>query len=299
MMQKITSFFILFLGLFFLSNFGFAKEPDQEILQFNLAGFQENGKKNWELNSQTANIFQDTVKLSNIIAKSYANKEAMTLVADEGTYDKTKSAMHLEKNVKAVSSSGATLNTNSLDWDQNTQLITTKDDVSIQKDNITAEAKGAEGQPDLKKASLLEGVKVEINQEDQNKNKQRIIITCDGPLEIDYEKQFAVFKQNVKVDDGQSQMYSDEMEVYFAMGDKKEESSKEGSMVGSMNRTIDRILAKGNVRIVRGENSSFSDRAIYLAPERRILLVGSPRLVLYSTTDSPQEKKDNDASSGN
>ncbi len=56
-MQKIISFFIFFLGFIFLSNFAFAKEPDQEILQFNLAGFQENGKKTWELNSQTANIF--------------------------------------------------------------------------------------------------------------------------------------------------------------------------------------------------------------------------------------------------
>ncbi|MEW6170595.1 MAG: LPS export ABC transporter periplasmic protein LptC, partial [Candidatus Omnitrophota bacterium] len=135
----------MFLGFIFLSHFAFAKEADQEILQFNLAGFQENGKKSWELNSQTANIFQDTVKLSNIIAKSYANKEEMTLVADEGFYDKTKGAMHLEKNVKAVTASGATLNTNSLDWDQKKQLITTKDDVSIQKDNITAQAKGAEG----------------------------------------------------------------------------------------------------------------------------------------------------------
>ena len=81
---------------------------------------------------------------------------------------------------------------------------------------------GATGKPALSKVSLEKEVKVQIlpaKEKDKDKESaagaDKVIITCDGPLSIDYEKNFATFNNNVKVDRQDSQIYSDRMDVYF------------------------------------------------------------------------------------
>ena len=96
------------------------------------------------------------------------------------------------------------------------------------------------------------------------------MVTCDGPLEIDYEKGRAVFYNNVKVNQKESQLFSDKATMYFDAKDKK----------------LIKIVAEGNVRIIRGENTSFSQKATYFAQTRRVVLEGSPRLVVF-----PKESK--------
>jgi hypothetical protein len=39
------------------------------------------------------------------------------------------------------------------------------------------------------------------------------------------------------------------------------------------------------VKIVKGENVSFSDEAIYTGADQKIVLKGKPKLVIYSTAD--------------
>ena len=46
---------------------------------------------------------------------------------------------------------------------------------------------------------------------------------------------------------------------------------------------IERILARGNVTITRGQNVSYSDQAVYSALDNKITLLGRPRLVIYSS----------------
>ena len=90
-MRKTSGFFILiyvFLGLAgAISVFAqdaapvAEQESDQKINDFSLSGFGERGKKTWELSGQSADIFEDVVKLKDITGKVYGKQEDLTLTA--------------------------------------------------------------------------------------------------------------------------------------------------------------------------------------------------------------------------
>ena len=266
-------------------------ESDQQINDFSLAGYGDKGKKTWDIAGKTADIFADNVKLKKITGNMYGD-ENVKLTADKGDFNKAEGKMHLEQDVVITTDSGARLTTDSLDWDRKNDLVATPDKVNIVRENMIAEAIGATGKPALSKVSLEKEVKVQIlpaSEKDKPPatEEEKIVITCDGPLSIDYEKNFATFNNNVKVERQDSQIYSDKMDIYFNRNTGNKESKP-----GIMNSKIDKIIARGNVKIVRGLNISYSDEAIYSALDNKITLSGRPKLILYST-----EKMD--APSGN
>ncbi|MFH0913545.1 MAG: LPS export ABC transporter periplasmic protein LptC [Candidatus Omnitrophota bacterium] len=265
-----------------------AQESDQQINEFSLASFGEKGKKSWDLAGKSADIFDDVVKLKSVVGNLYGEKEDIKLTADKGDFDKTEGKVHLEDNVVITTSSGTKLTTESLDWDRKKQLVQTDDFVNIERGNMVTTASGAVGEPSLKKVNLGKDVTVSINPVTDEKSqesgaKKKIVITCDGPLEIDYGKNIATFKNNVKVDTQDALIESDIMDVYFG-GTGKEASLPEADIT-SMGSKIDKIIAYGNVKITRGENISYSDKATYAAADRKITLSGRPKLVIYSTED--------------
>jgi LPS export ABC transporter protein LptC len=268
-------------------------ESDQQISDFSLAGFAEKGKKSWDLAGKTADIFDNVIKLKDVVGNMYGATENVKLTANKGDFDKAEGKVHLEDKVVITSSSGAKLTTESLDWDRKNQLVSTKEKVNIEKENMTAIATGATGQPNLNKVNLVKDVQVEISaakKEGQIEGsvKDKTIITCDGPLEVDYQNNIATFKNNVKVDNKDALIYSDIMDVYFAKPNKDtpkkdaEEASKAPTLMGSK---IEKLVARGNVKIIKGENISYSDEATYLSADKKIILTGKPKLVLYSTDD--------------
>ncbi|MBL7151176.1 MAG: LPS export ABC transporter periplasmic protein LptC [Candidatus Omnitrophica bacterium] len=271
------------------------QESDQQINDFNLVGYGERGKKSWDLAGKTANIFTDVVKLQDVEGNLYGKEEDVNLLADKGDFNKKDGKIHLEDNVVITTTSGMKLTTDSLDYDRKNQLMTTPDIVNIARENLTAVARGASGDPGLKKVALKEEVRLDIipataKDEPLGSKKEKIIITCDGPLEIDYEKNIAEFNKNVKVDRDNSQIYSDKMIVYFIPGEKKAAGTKEDAAAkdtsaGLMTSSIDKIFARGNVKVVRGENTSYSDEAIYNTADSKIILQGRPKLILYSTEE--------------
>ena len=93
------------------------------------------------------------------------------------------------------------------------------------------------------------------------------IITCDGPLEVDYEHSKATFHDNVHVTDERGELFADVMEVFFTPAHE-----------------IDQVVSTGNVRIVRGDDTAYCDRAVYLQKEGRVLMTGQPKLVLLPET---------------
>ena len=264
-------------------------EADQQISDFSLSGFGDKGKKAWDLSGKSADIFNDVIKLKDLVGNLYGDKEDVKLTADTGDFDKGNGKIHVERNVVITTSGGAKLTTDSLDWDRVNQVVSTKDVVNIKRENMATTARGALGEPSLNKMKLEKEVKVEIEPEnkadkiDSPKEQSKIIITCDGPLDIDYAKNVATFHNNVKVDRGDSQIYSDLMEVYFGSNKgEKAESDKAPSLMGSK---IDKIIARGNVKTVRGENITYSDEAVYNGADKKITLSGRPRLIIYSTED--------------
>jgi len=276
-----------------------AVESDQQISDFSLAGYGEKGKKTWDLAGKSADIFTDVVKLKEIVGNLYGKEENVKLTADKGDFNKEDGKVHLEQNVVITTSTGTKLNTDALDWDRKNQLVSTQDRVNIQRENMVLVARGAKGAPSLKRIALEKDVKLDINPtgNDQAKGatKEKITITCDGPLEIDYEKSVAKFSKNVLVERQDSQIYSDIMEVYFIASnkEKKEPGEVKGPEAGLMGGSIDKIVARGNVKVVRGENVSYSQEAIYSGADKKLVLTGRPKLVIYSTQEL------GNASSGN
>jgi LPS export ABC transporter protein LptC len=270
-------------------------QSDQQISDFSLSGFGERGKKTWDLNGKSADIFSDVIKLKDIIGNMYGTGENIKLTADKGDFDKKEGKMHLEENVIITTSSGAKLTTDSLDWDRKNNIVKTRDIVNIERQNMTTQATGALGHTDLKQVTLQKDVTVNILPDEKDKavkdksGNGKIVITCDGPLDIDYEKNIATFNNNVKVDRQDSQIYSDRMDVYFSSNKDKSEKDKsqqrDKTGFGGINSSIDKIVAIGNVKIVRGENVSYSDEAVYTASDKKISLSGRPKLIIYSAED--------------
>jgi len=254
---------------------------------FSLSGFCDKGKKNWDISGKSADIGGESIKLDDIVGNLYGEKETVKLTANQGDVNRQNSQVHLQDNVVVTTSSGAKMTTDSLDWDRKGQLVSTADQVNINKEDIIIVAQGAKGYPDMNKVDLEKDVQVQINNpqepgEAPKARREATVITCDGPLQVDYQKNVGVFNNNVKVVTVDAVIESDIMEVYFLTGDKPKpaKASADPAYAGAQ---IEKIIARGSVKIDHKGNISYSDEAVYNAKDRKITLSGKPRLVIYST----------------
>jgi len=159
-----------------------------EILSFNLEGMTEKGEKKWEIMGSTArSVSENEVRLGNITAKTYGDEEAV-IVADQGTYDKSKNNVRLEKNV-----------------------------VATIKSNSSA-AKEGMGFPSFTTLSSSPAAAKNVSKPKEDKNT---VITCDGPAEFDCAKNLAYFKDNVKVKSDDGDIDADKITVNLDPGTKK------------------------------------------------------------------------------
>ncbi len=228
-------------------------------LTFSLDGISTDGKSRWNVKGDTADISSDSsvIDITKVIANAYGPKGKVNLTADRGKFDKLKNFVHVESNVVVTTSDGIYLNTSSLDWDTNTHQATTAAFVSVQKDNLQVSGLGAFAQPDLKK--------ILFKQENTVLVQPKTVITCSGPLQMDYEKNVAIFKDDVIVTDQKGRIFSDKMNVFFDQKTKK----------------MSKAIAVGNVKIEQGLNNTFSQKAVYLAKEGKVILTGQPQLFIY------------------
>jgi len=272
--RKIAAFFILFYFLFFsLDIVAETNESDQKILGFSLSNFDEKNEKTWDIEGDTLEVFGEVIHLTNIKANVYGEEEDMVLTADTGTFDRAEGKVHLQDNVIIISETGTKLMTDTLDWFQKNQLVTTEDKVNVSREGLEAEGVGAVGHTDLKQVSLKKEVQVDITSESEDKKEmKKTTITCDGTLDIDYQKETAIFNENVEADDGESQLFADKMTGYFDRETKK----------------IIKIIAEGNVKIFRDGDTSYSDKAIYDVQTQKISLVGKPKIIFYSEKDTEE-----------
>jgi LPS export ABC transporter protein LptC len=263
------------------------QDPGQQMADFSLSGFCDKGRKNWDISGKSADIGGESIKLNDIVGNLYGERENVKLTAAKGDVNRQDSKVHLQDNVVVTTSSGARMTTDSLDWDRKGQLVSTSDQVNINKEDIIIVAQGAKGYPDMNKVDLEKDVQVQINNPAQpgdapKAGKEATIITCDGPLQVDYLKNIAVFSNNVKVVTKDAVIESDIMEVYFLSGGKPK-TEKPSIDTVSAGAQIEKIIARGNVKINHNQNISYSDEAVYDAKDRKITLSGKPRLVIYST----------------
>ncbi len=254
-----------------LCSYVFAQD-DGEINGFSLVQYEEGGAKKWELSGKTAELEGDKVKINEISALAFGDRSALKLKAREGNFDRESEVVRLKENVIIKSTDGTRLTSDSLDWYAETKDVWTESPVNIRKSDFEVEGVGAVCNLVDKTAELKKDVKANVNSEASSpavsgdRNKSRTTITCDGPLEINYNKNRAIFRNNVKVEDPQGNIFADRIDVYFDEDTRK----------------IKSVVASGNVRLVNGENVTYSEKAIYLVEQGRIVLPKRPKLVIQS-----------------
>lgn len=230
-----------------------------KMLNFCLDGITKDEKRRWSIQGDAVDTSSNSsiIDMTRIIAKAYDQQGSVTLTADKGRFDQDKNIVHAQSNVVVTNSEGVHLNTNSLDWDADTQQISTNDFVTVQKDNWQVSGLGAFALPDLKKIIFKEENTVMVQPD--------TVITCSGPLNIDYEKNSAIFRDDVIINHKKDRIFSDRMDVFFDPKTKK----------------IVKVVALGNVRIEQTDNSTFSQKAVYLAEEGKVTLTGHPQLFIH------------------
>lgn len=280
-MKKVLVLFIGFILLYFgvvnLQLF-FAKNKKQtphstEILDetthkvhvFSFAKYNPSGEKEIEIEGDTANILEQIVLLSNVVAKAYAEEVAITITADKGKYDKKANEVLLQKNVVGTTENGTRMLTEEMTIYPTDKTLDTQVDTEVKKDNINIEGEGASADTTLKKIKFKKNVTVVI-QDTQEGAKGPTVITCDGPLVIDYEKNIAHFRKNVIAKDTRGTLRAEAMDVYYNRISKK----------------VSKIVAQTNVVIENPDgNKTYSDTVIYLAEEGRIILGGDTEALYF------------------
>lgn len=204
---------------------------NHKVLSFNLEGLTERGVKKWDVKGESAEaISENRVKLDNIIASAYGEESEAVITADKGVYDRNKNNVMLEQNVHAtiLATQGFTG-----DFVEGTGKIKDKN----------------------KKPDAVNGEKP---------RKTKTVITCDGEVQFDYEKNQVFFLKNVKVVSEDGTIDADKITVNLDPN----------------TRRLKEIVADGNVKIVRDDNTTFSQRASYSETDKKVTLSGKPKLIL-------------------
>jgi len=241
----------------------------EQVKSFSISGFSDLGKKTWEMEGKSANIFSDVIDLTDINADSYGDQVKVNLKADAGVFDRATNSVELRKNVIIVTDEGTRLTTEVLNWDATKELVHTDEHVFIQRKDMDITGTGASAKPDLKIAQIDKDVSVDVKD-------PPALITCDGPLEVDYDKSVAYFNNNVKLIDKDTTINTDKATAYF---DSKE-------------KVLKKILCEGNVTITRGRDSTYAEILTYLPGEGRVLLEGRPKIIIRDTEELMQRSKE-------
>lgn len=164
----------------------------------------------------------------------------------------------------------------SRDWEINGKEATVYDkyvdidnmDARYYSDNKTMQIKSdkAKINKENMNALLKDNIEAKIPTTDKG---DYTTVTCDGPLEMEYENGNAVFYNNVVVENKDGKLFCDKATVLFDKDAKK----------------ILKIVAEGNVKIVQNENTTFAQKATYLADQKRLVLEGRPHVIYF-----PKEK---------
>ncbi len=238
--------------------------PAQHLEGFNLNGYTGSGKKSWEINGDKADISDDKINITNVNANSL-DKQKVNLTSKTGTIDKVNGDVHLQDDVVITSERGTQMTTDSLDWNRNKDLITTSDPVKIVDERGVVTGNGMTGHPNMKNAALNKDVKAVLNTTKDALPDQTATITCDGPMQMDQQRMYAVFNINVVAIEQSTgrEMHADKMEVYFDDKSKK----------------IRKVICIGHVKVMQGENISYADKMIYDGETEQLTMTGRPKLV--------------------
>lgn len=155
---------------------------DQHLQKFNLTGYDEQGKKFWNLVGEVAKI--DPVE-----------------------------TVFLDKNVILKLKDSTVVNTDHVRWSPQAGLLTTNSPVFVVHQNTRIKGMGAVGRPNESFIQINRDILMILNDTSQ--------LTCIGPMKIYYKENKAVFYRKVKVTDAKGFVSSNRMDVFFDSTTKK------------------------------------------------------------------------------
>ncbi len=232
------------------------RELEQKILSFNIDGRTSGGVKRWHLEGNTAEMIEDEIHFDALKAVAYGEDVTINLTSDSGIYRKDKGEVILVGNVRVVSDDGSVLTTEKARWSQNTREISSDAFIRIERENMIATGRGGTANSAAKTATLKADVVVEIKPDTK--------VTSDGPLMVDHGENFAVFSDNVKVEDKDGKLFADKLTVKFDPETKK----------------MAEVIAEGNVKVKRGRSYTISEKAVYTESTKSAKLSGRPRVII-------------------
>ena len=241
----------------------------ERVKSFSISGFSDSGKKSWEMTGKSADIFSDNIDLSEINADSYGDNIKVNLTSDKGVFNRNTNDVKLTDNVRVSTDEGTTMHTSVLSWDAKEQFIYTDEDVFIERKDMNIRGTGAVAKPSLKIVQLYQSIRV-------NTKEPPAIITCDGPLEVDYENNVAYFNNNVQLIDKEASITADTAHAYF----------------NPKQKALEKVFCQGNVVIKKGEDITYSQQLTYIPGEGRVILEGRPRIVISSTEELLKKHKE-------
>ena len=155
---------------------------EQQLQKYSLTGFDDKGKKFWNLEGETAKI-------------------------DLGE------TVFLEDNVTLKLRDNTIVKTDHVQWSQDRGTLRTQAPVFVTRDNTRIKGMGALGKLNESFIQLNRDIEMVLN--------ERAKLTCIGPMKIFYNDNKMTFYRIVKVADEKGTLTANRMDVYFDPEDKR------------------------------------------------------------------------------
>ena len=243
--------------------------PQQQLDGFTLTGYDNDGRKRWDLDGTEATMEDQIVTIQSPKGVGYDVERTAHLTAKEAHVNQVTRVVNLNQDVVIHTSDGVWFSTSTLNWVPDVERAYTDAPVKIETDHMLLRGRGFEGMTHLKHARILTDVEVILNPTGDDTQRpysvpKHVKITCKGPLDLQYDKKLVIFNEDVHVMDANGELFADLLVAHLNADGK----------------TIRFAEATGNVRIVQEGHHANSERAIYEPSKGKISLVGKPTLLL-------------------
>lgn len=155
---------------------------EQRLQKFSLTGFDEKGRKFWNIEGETAKI--DAQKV-----------------------------VYLDQNVTLRMQDGTLIRTDKVEWSQEKGKMRTDQPVIVTRENIHLTGIGAIGEVAHNFIQLNRNI-IMLMQPDGK-------LTCDGPMKAYYGQNKMIFYRNVRAEDARGILTANRMDVLFESDNKK------------------------------------------------------------------------------
>ena len=219
----------------------------EEVEGFTMTMVDSKGKAKASICGSVANLLPgNLIEISDVVVRIYKSKPGdsdIIVHTSKGTYDRNKNIIDTDQFVR-INHMNTVIVGSGLRWEPNKSKLMIKENIRVEYHN-----------------DRLPGNSFSISKDSPN---IITVITAEGSGKVNYQKNYAVFKNNVKVEDPQAVLKANRMKVFFS---------------GGKQSAITRVEAYGNVEIKQPKRKSFSRKAIYYTADDKVVLSGDPRIV--------------------